>query len=191
MQAEISLQLLDLGMNAVEAGARLIRLLVAELPRRGELCLLLADDGPGLPAGMDPADPVSSKPGRRGGVGLGLAFFQQLAAATGGRCWVRSAPGRGTTLAARLPAEHWDLPPLGDLPGTVWTLLRARPGLDLAYRRRRGRHRFRFDTRELGSEWMDEVRRNPLLARAVLEYLQAAERRLGDEAPGAPGRGRG
>jgi signal transduction histidine kinase len=50
------------------------------------------------------ADPSTSR--RYGGAGVGLAVSRRLCHLMGGDIDVASAPGRGTTVTVRLPAEE-------------------------------------------------------------------------------------
>jgi signal transduction histidine kinase len=76
----------------------------------GELCISVADEGPGI----DPADlPHIFEPFYRGrnaiddqvhGVGLGLSLVQKIVEAHSGKVEVTSAPGRGSCFTLHIPA---------------------------------------------------------------------------------------
>jgi hypothetical protein len=50
---------------------------------------------------------------------------------------VTSAPGEGTTVRAVFQLSHPDRKPMGDLPGTLGTILAGRPSLDLVFEYKR------------------------------------------------------
>jgi signal transduction histidine kinase len=78
-------------------------------PAGDEVEIRVADTGPGIPAEHLPflferfyrTDPSRSR--ATGGAGLGLAIVHQLVAAHGGRVWVESEIGRGSTFGFSLP----------------------------------------------------------------------------------------
>ena len=70
----------------------------------GSVQVSVRDDGPGIPAELLPRvfDRFVKEPGS-GGSGLGLAICRDLVEAQGGRIWIDSAAGRGTTVTFTLP----------------------------------------------------------------------------------------
>jgi two-component system OmpR family sensor kinase/two-component system sensor histidine kinase BaeS len=80
--------------------------LVSALPQESEVMVSVADDGPGIAPEEVPYvfDRFWQSDGARvGGSGLGLAIARELVRAHGGRIWVESHPGEGTTFRFTLP----------------------------------------------------------------------------------------
>jgi len=68
----------------------------------------VSDTGPGIPPEeqnrlFEKFQQISSVKGRRAGTGLGLPFCKLAVEAHGGRIWVESEVGRGSTFVMRLP----------------------------------------------------------------------------------------
>ena len=112
--------LLNLLSNAAKygggAGAR-VEVAASALP--DAVRVDVRDEGPGIP----PADQerIFQKFRRAGdttaerpmGTGLGLAISREIILRFGGRLWVESAPGRGSTFSFTVPTYH---PPARPLP---------------------------------------------------------------------------
>ncbi|MFI0895197.1 ATP-binding protein [Streptomyces sp. NPDC020983] len=85
---------------------------VAPLPG-GAVRIQVEDDGPGVPAGLQPVvferfargDASRSRAQQGGSTGLGLAIVQSVVAAHGGSVELESAPGR-TVFSVTLPPAH-------------------------------------------------------------------------------------
>jgi signal transduction histidine kinase len=149
MHEELSLHILDIGMNSLAAGATSLAIRVSEDPARDRLGLLVRDNG----RGMDRAALAralsgrgSTKAGRPRAIGLGLAFLRQAADACEGRFRAASLPGRGTAIAARMRLSHVDRPPLGDLAATVRALVAAAPRARVRVECRCAGETFSFDS---------------------------------------------
>jgi len=98
---QVVLNLIINALQALPPGGRLTLRSLA--PQGGCVGFEIADDGPGLPAGIRDRvfDPFVS--GRDDGTGLGLAFVERVVLAHRGTVTVQSQPGRGTVFAVRVP----------------------------------------------------------------------------------------
>lgn len=150
MLEELSLHILDIGMNSLAAGAKKLEVTVIENTKRDWLIIRMRDDG----RGMDDATladvlqhRVSSKAERKKKIGLGLAFLQQTSEMCGGTFHVSSRPGKGTTVTASMRLAHIDRPPLGDLNGTILALC-ANPKTDVRLHYRSDDQTFHFSSQE-------------------------------------------
>jgi hypothetical protein len=150
MFEELSLHILDIGMNSITAGAKTLQIVVAENAQRDLLEIRIRDDGHGMDAKtlhrvLD--QNVTSKKSRPKAIGLGLAFLRQTSEMCGGTFRVRSAPGKGTTITASMRLSHIDRPPLGDLNTTILTLC-AHPDVDVQLQYRSNDQTFHFSSQE-------------------------------------------
>lgn len=131
---ELSLHLLDVAQNSISAGATRLDLTLSE-DGQGHLTVVIADNGRGMaPEFLARAtDPFTTTRTTRK-VGMGLALYLLAAEQTGGRLFMDSTPGVGTTVTATFDRRHIDCPPLGDLAGTIALLIQGSPELELHYR---------------------------------------------------------
>jgi len=124
---DLSLHILDLAENSVRAGASLVRIGVSVNDKK-RITLTIADDGCGMDAEllqrvMSPF--ATTRTTRK--VGLGIPLMAQNARLTGGDIQIQSQKGEGTVLTATLFGDSIDCLPLGDLAGTVVSLVTANP----------------------------------------------------------------
>lgn len=142
---ELSLHILDIGMNSLAAGATAVRITVIENIERDWLIVRVLDNGRGMDAHtlrrVMTAN-FSTKAGRRKQIGLGLALLRQVSESCGGTFHVHSRPGKGTGVTASMRGSHMDRPPLGDLETTLRALRLANPQADvqLCYRKKGQAH---------------------------------------------------
>jgi signal transduction histidine kinase len=93
----------NLGRNAVEAGARQVRV-TAALRGTSDLTVDVADDGPGIPAkAQDKLFQPFAGTARAGGTGLGLAIARELVRAHGGELTLAQTSADGTSFRIDLP----------------------------------------------------------------------------------------
>lgn len=92
--------------NAVKFTPRGGRITLGAVPREGEVLFWVENTGAGIPAEDLPHlfDRYwRAENGRCGGAGLGLAIVKGIVEVHGGRIWVESTLGRGTTLYFTVP----------------------------------------------------------------------------------------
>ena len=172
MMQELSLSILDLAENSISAGARLIVIRISERADEDMLTITLEDDGCGMDGTLlsQAASPFTTTRATRR-IGLGIPMMKQGAESCGGSFEIASSPGVGTTLMASFRLSHIDRPPMGDLAGTLLSLIIASPqGPDIALEYRVGDSAFEFDTRPVRAV-MGEV---PLTSPEVLEWISGA-----------------
>lgn len=138
---EISLHILDLVENSIRAGAAVIEVSLEEEPARDCLTVRVEDDGPGLPvSGETAADPFfTTKEGKK--TGLGLSLFKFRAEQAGGSFQISRSSLGGLAVRACMPLSSVDRSPLGDLAGTLASVVCTNPEIEL-------RSRLRVDDRE-------------------------------------------
>ncbi|MBW1711719.1 MAG: ATP-binding protein [Deltaproteobacteria bacterium] len=166
---ELSLHILDVVENSLMAGADLVLIGLTVDRTRDRLGLEIADNGSGIrPQDLDRVtDPFfTTRTCRR--VGLGLPLLKQAAEQCDGFLEVRSRAGGGTEVTIELRLSHIDRPPLGDMGGTLMSLIVGRPEIDFVYRQRTGEKEFVLDTREIKAV-LEGV---PLSSPEVIDYLK-------------------
>ena len=170
MLRELSLHVLDLVENSLNAGASLVRILVAEDTPSDRLTIQVVDNGRGMDSEMlsRATDPFfTTRTTRR--VGLGLPFLKQAAEMCNGTFVMDSALGVGTTVTAIFQQSHIDRMPLGDVGGTLLTLIIGNPQVDFEYTHVVNGGIMRFDTRPIRAELGDVAFSEP----EVIAYLKA------------------
>ncbi len=150
---ELSLHVLDIAENSTRAEARHVFITIRENPEENRLTLEIRDDGAGmteedLAKALDPF--YTTKKVRR--VGLGLPMLAEAAGKTGGGLTLDSRPGEGTRVRVTFGLAHIDRQPLGDIAGTLVTLITGHPKIEFIYRHERERRSFLLDTREIREE---------------------------------------
>ena len=170
---DLSLHILDLAENSVRARASLVEIGVSADENR-LITLTIRDDGCGMDAELlqRVMSPFGTTRTTRK-VGLGIPLMAQNARLTGGDIDVQSAPGVGTTLTATLHGDSIDCLPLGDLAGTVTTLVTVHPdGPDFVLECASPKGNMRFDSREVRAALGEVPLNEPEVAAWMLESIR-------------------
>ena len=148
---QLSLNILDIGMNSLAAGARTIQIAVIESIKHDWLILRIRDDGRGMDSQTLKqvlARSFTTKSSRKKPIGLGLALLRQSSEMCGGTFSIRSAAGRGTSITASMRLSHVDRPPVGDLNGTILTLCSSDKNVDVQLHYRSDKGTYQFSSQE-------------------------------------------
>ncbi len=175
---DLSLHLLDIAQNGIEAGARSIAIDLVEDAAADTLVLEVRDDGRGMSAeavakALDPF--YTTRTTRK--VGLGLALLAEAARATGGDVTIESREGHGTRVRAVFGKSHVDRQPLGDLETTLLVLLAGNPGVGVTFRHATHGEEWSLDSRQI-EEQVGGALATPDGIRALREAIRAGERSL-------------
>jgi hypothetical protein len=170
---EIALHLLDIAENSVAAQADTVNILVIEDVQNDRLKIEIRDNGKGMDAETVSrvSDPfVTSRTTRK--VGLGIPLLKAAAEACNGYLVIRSTLGKGTELEVEFQRSHIDRMPIGDLAGSILTLVVAYPQIHWLFRYTvvlpNGEEEFLFDDKPI-KESLEDV---PLCEPEVLSYLR-------------------
>ncbi len=165
---ELSLHMLDILQNSVEAGAKLIKVEIIENLKEDLLSIIIEDDG----RGMDQEtlskikDPFFTTRTTRK-VGLGIPLFTEAARQCQGNLDIQSSLGKGTKLEVTFRHSHIDRAPLGDIAGTIAGFIGANPNIDVLYAHKKNGNSILLDTRDLKKE-LDGV---PLSNLEVIKWI--------------------
>jgi len=169
MMPELSLNILDVAQNSVSAGASLIEISLKADSRSNLLALTIADNG----CGMSPeqvqnvTDPFfTSRTTRK--VGLGIPFLKMAAELAGGTFRIESQVSCGTVTEATFRLNDFDRMPLGDMAGTMASLIATSPDSDWILRMEQDGRSFTMDTRV----FREILQGIPLNEPEVLRYIR-------------------
>jgi hypothetical protein len=147
---DISLHILDIAENSINAGATLVQILLEEDRGKDLLSVVIKDNGKGIPAEVieEVLNPFYTTRTTRK-IGLGLSLLAQAAKETGGSISVTSAVEGGSSVKADFRPSHIDMKPLGNIADTLIVLIAGNPLIDFIFSYTVNDDNFSFDTRDI------------------------------------------
>jgi len=174
MMDELSLNILDIAQNSIAADATLVEIHIEENDGDNTLIICIKDNGKGMDGEFlkTVENPfVTTRDTRK--IGLGISFMKEAAELTGGSFGISSTPGAGTTVKAVFTKDHIDRQPIGDLTGTLMTLIMLNPDIDFKVSYKVNENEFVFATTEAkGMLGDDTALNNPQIVSFLSEYIQ-------------------
>lgn len=146
---ELSLHILDICENSINANASLVQLSIIENSIRNTYEIIIEDNGKGMSEEIlkTVTDPFYTTRTTRK-VGLGISLFKMAAELTEGSLQINSKEGVGTTVHVTFTRNHIDRAPLGDIAQTIVSLI-TRGQSDIVYTHRKDGKEFVFSTIEI------------------------------------------
>lgn len=159
---EFSLYILDITMNSVRAGSTDIYIGLTE--KDGYLYFTVKDNGCGMTEEQKNrlTDPFFTTRTTRS-VGLGVPLLKMLSEMTEGEFSIESSTeeespeSHGTTLTASFKMDHIDFIPLGDIIGTVVSLIQGSPDINFVFDHKIGNETVHLSCSELKAILGDEI----------------------------------
>ena len=147
---ELSLHILDIVQNSIKAEAKNITVEIVESAADDKLTITVIDDGCGMSEEFlaNVRDPFTTTRTTRK-TGMGISLFEAAAQQTGGGLDITSKQGVGTTLTVWFVLSSIDRAPLGDMAGTMETIIGGAPDIDYIYRHVTDKGEFELNTKEL------------------------------------------
>jgi hypothetical protein len=170
---ELSLHILDIIQNSIEAGATKVALIIAEDPDDNYFRITVEDNGRGMSPEMVETvkDPfVTTRTTRN--VGLGIPLFHSAAVQAGGDLQIESKLGEGTRIYITFQHSHIDRAPLGDIVATITTVLGGHPDLEFEYRHEYSGHAFEFRTADIRATLEDVALNHPMIIGWIRDHIK-------------------
>jgi anti-sigma regulatory factor (Ser/Thr protein kinase) len=184
---ELSLHILDLLENSVEAGASRIEIKIEEDLKTDRMVIEIADNGHGMsPELIERALNPFYTTRKTRHVGLGLPLFLEATRRCDGDLVIESKPGKGTRVRATFRLSHIDRAPLGDMPTALFAILLSEHPVDLDYCHIIDSREFRFDSSEIRNELENVPLTHPKVRDWLLHLLHEGEASLLDKGEGKP-----
>jgi anti-sigma regulatory factor (Ser/Thr protein kinase) len=182
MLTEISLNVIDIARNSVRAGASLVEISVKIDTSAHTLDLRIADDGRGMTEEQlaHVEDPFFTSRKTRS-VGLGIPFLKQEAECTGGSFSIDSVAGKGTVVEAVFRQDHIDCMPLGDINGSIYSLVISSDDVDYLYTYEVDGRGFTLDTREIREIMQGISLQTPEVSSFIKSFLDDNKREVDGE----------
>lgn len=172
---DISLHLLDIIENSIDAGASEVKVTINENIRKNLLILRVEDDGKGMDEEKKEKvlDPFYTTKEVRN-IGLGIPMLAQSAKEAGGEIYIESNPEKGTTITAKFEYNHIDRRPLGNIVETLINILASKGNeVDIIYKHCINECCFSLDSSEIKEELQDVDINHP----EVIKFLRNEIRR--------------
>ncbi len=170
---DLSLHILDIAENSINAAATEIKIKIVEDLGANLFLLEISDNGKGMDEEMlkKVYDPFFTTKCKR--TGLGIPLLAQSAEECNGELTIKTGKGKGTTITATFQYNHIDRKPLGDIEKTMIVLIASNPDIDFMLEHKKNGDTYVLDTAIIKKE-LDGVPINtPEVIRIIKDDIRA------------------
>jgi hypothetical protein len=170
---ELSLHILDIVTNSINAKSTLIKIEIIENTKEDILKIIIKDNGTGIKS--DDIDKIQNPfytTRKVRNIGLGLPFLKLAAERCDGKFKIKSEKNKGTEVTAVFKRSHIDRAPLGKIEETILTILNFSEKFDLIYMHELNSNKFCFDTREVKDILEEDNIKDPKILIWIREYIK-------------------
>lgn len=169
---DLAMQLLELLMNSIQAGAHHIILKIRDSLKDNIIEMELSDDGKGMNEELlkRVTDPFTTSRTTRK-VGMGVAFMKGLTEECGGSFRISSTPNVGTRIYASVQKDCIDTPPLGNLGEMMMECIQASDQIEYEMTYETDSSKFVFQSREIKEQLAGVSLLEPEILLWIKEYI--------------------
>jgi len=172
MMAELCYNIIDITQNSLAAAAANVFILLEDSIARDKIIIEVKDDGRGMDTITleNVQNPFyTTKTEKK--VGLGIPLLKQAALECGGEFVIESQPGQGTRVFTRFQRSHIDTPPVGDIQGTIFTLIVGTAGINIDFTYTTDTGTFNISIQEIKEQVGDVHLTHPEIMKFLRQYI--------------------
>jgi anti-sigma regulatory factor (Ser/Thr protein kinase) len=172
MMQDLAMQVLEILMNSIQAGARRIILTITDSVKQNLIRFVITDNGKGMDEAMiqKVTDPfTTTRTTRR--VGMGVAFMKGLTEQCNGTFRITSKVGSGTTVEASVQKDNIDTPPMGDLGEMMMDCIQADESIEFELTYATDSKQFVFQSSEIKEQLAGVSLLEPSILLWIKEYI--------------------
>ncbi|MEZ4357439.1 MAG: ATP-binding protein [Eubacteriales bacterium] len=170
---DVSSHILDICQNAITANASLIKITINVDEKKDTLVLNIIDNGSGMDEDLaKKADSPFFTTKANAKIGLGLSLLKEACLETGGSFKFESKQHVGSLIMAVFKLSSIDIPPLGELSETIFSLIAVNQHIDFEIELKNGEKGFSIDTKELKKRFAGKFFSEVKVSAWILDYLR-------------------
>lgn len=176
---ELSLHILDIVQNSIKANATFIEVVVSESIKNNTFKIIIKDNGCGMDEGTvkNVTNPFFTTRTTRK-VGLGIPLLQDATERCNGSLIIESQVGVGTTIYCTFERNNIDRAPLGDISGTIMTIVNSLINCEFKYVHNVDEKSFEFSTLNIKEVLGDNDINRPEILLWIKEYVDESTNEL-------------
>ncbi len=182
MMQDLAMQILEILMNSIQAGAKHILVKIRDSRIENVIEMIVQDDGKGMSPELaaSVSDPfTTTRKTRR--VGMGVAFLKGMTEQCNGRFEIESEVGKGTIVSASVQRDCIDTPEMGDLGEMMMDCISADDSIDYVLRYCTDQNEFVFESEEIRKQLAGVPLQTPEVLLWMKEYISEGIKQIKEE----------